>query len=491
MYAQLVGSTTLALLLATVSDTAHAAPELNSLNSLNSLDILASSALGDELGEPTVAIDLSGEDLLVLGARGGQGTLVRLDRTGESTARLVIDARVDDLAVDPRTGNIAVVGAAGLQVFAPDFQLQWQQSLPRGTARVAIGEHGTIAALVGAELRTFSGAGAALAQIHGADEVTRGLAVLDAEGLVVTAGWRTRDVCETHLDVASLSAFDLGDGALKWRAYGDADAAEFCDDGVDSRASTRGVAVARGGDGHVYLLAEVEGRNNIFRALPGRPDRGANNVGFDAYTDPETARPGQHAYFARFNGAGEHLLGQYFLLPADGSVVRPQAIAADRHGNVYLAGSASHTLGAADEVAISEGLDSFAAFFQVVEPDFEARRVWQQIEADDMRTDISRLVLAEDRAITLMHAEHGHAGAGPLPAGPSILHWDGGYGPVETKKRPDPETQGTFGYESGVSGSDPTCYCDSRSTPGPSTFLGLAVFAMAFPRRSRRARRTC
>jgi hypothetical protein len=484
MYAQLVGSATLASLLAAVSGTVHAAPEL---------DILASSAFGDELGEPTRAFAVSGEELLVLGERAGQGTLVRLDHAGEPTARLRIEARVDDLAVDPRQGNIAVVGASGLQVFAPDFTLQWQRPLPLPavSARVAIGEHGTIAALVGAELRTFSPAGAAITSIHGTDDVTRDLAVLDAEGMVVTAGWRTRDVCETRLDIASLSAFALGDGSLKWRAYGDADATELCKDGQDNLAGTRGVAVARGGDGQVYFLAEVDDRNNIFRALPGRPDRGAVNVAFDAYTDPETARPGQHAYFARFNPAGEHLLGQYFLLPADGAVVRPRAIAADRHGNVYLAGSASHTLGAADELAVSEGLDDFAAFFQVVEPDFEARRVWQQIEADDTRTDISRLVLADDRAITLMHAETGHAGDGPLPAGPSILQWDGGYGPVETKKRPDPETQGTFGYESGVSGSDPTCYCDSRSTPGPATVLGLAVFALALPRRSRGARRRC
>lgn len=483
MYAQLVGPATLALLLAAVSDTVHAAPEL---------DILAASAWDDALGEPTRALALSGEDLLVLGERAGQGTLVRLDRAGEPTARLRIAARVDDLAVDTRQGNLAVVGALGLQVFAPDLTLQWQRPLPPAMdhARVAVGEHGTVAALVGAELRTFSPVGAALATIHGADDVTRDLAVLDADGLVVTAGWRTRDVCETRLDVASLSAFALDDGDLEWRAYGDADASELCDDGVDNLAGTRGVAVARGGDGHIYLLAEAEGRNNLFRTLPGRPDLSANNVAFDAYTDPETARPGQHAYFARFTAAGEHLLGQYFLLPADGAVVRPRAIAADRHGNVYLAGSASHTLGAADEVAVSEGLDDFAAFFQVVAPDFEARRAWQQIEADDTRTDISRLALAEDRAITLMHAEHGHAD-GPLPSGPSILQWDGGYGPVETKKRPDPETQGTFGYESGVSGSDPTCYCDSRSTPGPATILGLAVFTLVLPRRSRRTRHTC
>ena len=460
--------------LALTSTAAQAAPEL---------DILASAGFDDALGGRAVGLDLGGDDLIVLVERGGAGSLVRIDRAGERTALHRLAARVDDLAVDRRDGTISVLGAAGLQVFDAGFTPVWQRSLPSTTpGKLAIGELGTIAALVGHELRTFSADGAPLGAARLNDDVTRDLAVFDTAGLVITAGWNLRSACDTELDLASLSAFAF-DGAPQWRAYGDTTPADLCGDRLDNLASTRAVAVRRGDDGLVYLLAEVDGRNNIFRARPGRSDLAASNVAFDAYTDPETARPAQHAYFARFTTSGEHLLGQYFLLPAEGSVVHPRSIAADRHGNVYLAGSASHTLGAADEIAVSEALDGLAGFFSVVEPDFEARHVWQQLDADDTRSELSQLVLDGDRVLTLLHAEHDHTD-GPVPSGPSIVQWDGGFGPLAVEKRPDPETQGTFGYESGVSGADPTCYCDSRSAPNPATFLGLGLFVLVtLPRR--------
>ena len=251
-------------------------------------------------------------------------------------------------------------------------------------------------------------------------------------------------------------------------------------------AHTRGVAVVRGDDGLVYLLAEVEGRDDLFRARPDEPNLDANNVAFDVYTDPETARPQQSAYYARFTPGGRHLVGQYFLLPATGSVVRPRAISADVHGNVYLAGAASHSLGAADEVAATEALDRMAGYYQVVEPDLEARRVWRLLDADDMRTDLAALVISGDRVVTLLEAAAaGDQSEGSLPAGSSVLLWPGGFGPVAVDKRPDPETQGTFGYESGISGSDPTCYCDT-SPPAPAALLAMTVFTLAGLRRPRR-----
>jgi hypothetical protein len=238
------------------------------------------------------------------------------------------------------------------------------------------------------------------------------------------------------------------------------------------------------------MLAEVEGRDDLFRARPDDASLEANNVAFDVYTDPETAHPQQSAYYARFTPGGRHLVGQYFLLPATGSVVRPRAISADVHGNVYLAGAASHSLGAADEVAATEALDRMAGFYQVIEPDLEARRVWQLLDADDMRTDLAALAISGDRVVTLLEATPADGQTeGSLPAGPSVLLWPGGFGPVAVEKRPDPETQGTFGYESGVSGSDPTCYCDT-SPPAPAALLTLTVFTLATLRRPRRAAAT-
>ncbi len=39
---------------------------------------------------------------------------------------------------------------------------------------------------------------------------------------------------------------------------------------------------------------------------------------------------------------------------------------------------------------------------------------------------------------------------------------------------------------SGISGSDPTCYCDATQTPGPASLLGLGLFALAALPRARR-----
>lgn len=474
--------TTAIVPLLAASATAHAAPDL---------DFLASAGLGDELGGRPVALDLSGDGVVLASERAGQGALVRLDRFGERTGPIrALAGGVDDVAVDRRSGNVVVLGEAGLAAFDPGFEPLWQRSLESGAGEdreLALGELGTVAALAGGALHIFSADGAALGRVDSTHEVARGVAVLDEAGVVVTTGWSRRPACGAEVDVASLAAF-ARDGAPRWRAYGDASEAELCGRHADP-ASTRGVAVRRGEDGLVYLLAEVEGRNDIFRGRAGEPDVDANNVGFDAYTDPQTAHPAQSAYFARFTAGGQHLLGQYFLLPAAGSQVRPRDIAADEHGNVYLTGAVSHSLGAANDFAITEALDRMAGFYQVVEPDFEARRVWELLDVDDMYTDITELALGPDRAVTLVIADAVDGRSeGSLPTGPSVIQWAGGHGPVAVEKRPDPETQGTFGFESGVSGSDPTCYCDSSSAPGPAALLGLAVFGLAGLRRPGRRR---
>ncbi len=470
-------STLFVLAMSVVSRPAQAAPDL---------DILASAGLGDDLGGTPVAIDLSGEGVVLISERGGQGTLLRLDAHGQrSDAVLTIPGGVDDLAVDRGSGNIVVAGSTGLIVYDPGFAPLWQRPLPGGASRVALGEHGTIAALSGAAVHTFSADGRALGRAEPAQHTIRDLAVFEDAGVVVTTGWSPRSACEHSLDVASLAAFAL-DGAPRWHAYGDTTDAQLCGHHGDP-ASTRGVAVTRGEDGLLYLLAEVEGRDDIFRARPGQPEADANNIVFDVYTDPETARPARHAYFARFTADGVHLLGQYFLMPAAGSQVHARQISADTNGNVYLAGAVSHSLGAADDVALTEPLDRLAGFYQVVEPDFEARRVWSLFDADDMHTDITALAMSGERVVTLLAAAvvEGASEGASLPAGPGILMWPGDFGPVAVEKRPDPETQGTFGYESGISGSDPTCYCDTRA-PAPAATLALVVFTLAGLRRPRR-----
>ena len=470
-YRGLGGSVAVGVLLAAASGAARAAPDL---------DILASAGFGDELGGRPLAIGVTGEQVLVLGDQAGRRSLVRVDEDSGVAARVAMDG-VDDLVV-ASGGEVVVVGGDGVAVFDASLALRWRGVLPgRGAdeprRRVALGEHGTVAALAGGGLYVYSADGRRVVRVALADAVTSGVAVHDGAGVVLTTGSSRRVVCGEAIDVVSLAAVDL-DGEPRWRGYADAHAEGGCGD----VAATRGVAVVRGADGAMYLLAEVEGRDNLFRGRPDQADVPAVNVAFDAYTDASAVQARQMAYYARFTPEGEHVLGQYLLLPEADAVVRPRAIAADRHGNVVVAGAADHSLGAADERAVSERLDDFAGFLQVVAPDFESRRLWQQLAVDGMRSELTALALADGRMVAVLGAAPlpGQAG-GALPTGPSLLEWPGEFAPAAVEKHPDPETQGTFGFESGVSGSDPTCYCDAGQRPLPGA-LALLLGLLCLPR---------
>ncbi|HEY0132930.1 MAG TPA: hypothetical protein VGB85_02585, partial [Nannocystis sp.] len=211
MYARLAA---LALPLALVGGPAHAAPDL---------DFLASAGLGDDLGGRPVAIDLTNDGVVLASVREGQGTLVRLDRSGESLANTrTLNTGVDHLAVDRGSGNVTVVGPDGVAVFDAELAPLWQRPLTTraGERRVAVGERGTVAAIAGGTLHIFAADGTLLGQAEPGDDFTRGLAVLDDAGIVVTTGWSRRTACDSAVDVAALTAF-AHDGAPRWRAYGD------------------------------------------------------------------------------------------------------------------------------------------------------------------------------------------------------------------------------------------------------------------------------
>lgn len=414
----------------------------------------------DDLEGAPVALDLVGDgDLVVATADAdGRATLVRLDALGARIAARRHAGTAVDLVVDRRTGRVLVADRDGLTACDPGLAPLWRHPLP-AAARIAIGEHGTVAALAGDELHVLDEHGRLRVALRPAVDEPRDLAVLDAAGLVAVTG-------ASACDALVVAAHSL-DGAALW-----SDSVP-CDD-----VATRGVAVTRGGDGLLYVLAEVDGR------LPAALRDRAHAV-IDGYTDPETASPAQAAWFARIAADGSHLLGQLFALPDAGAVVRPAEISADEHGNVFLTGTTSHSLGAADEHAVTAALDAPAGFFQIVAPDFTAR-VWRPIEADGMTTELGALARDGDRVVALLHATaaSGHAD-GALPPGPSILTWPDPRGPLFAEKRPDQGTQGTFGYESGVSGSDPTCYCATPTPPAPAALVALTILGLAATRRRR------
>ena len=489
------------LAIAMAAGSAHAAP----------LDVLASVGLGDELGGRPIALGALDDGSVVLGGMDDQGaTVVRLDASGFLAAPIErLPGTLHDLAVEPHTGAIAVLAGDALVVLGPDLEVAWRMPLAASSEdqpvrRVAVGELGTVAVAAAGELYVLAADGRLLGRAALPHETTTGVAVLDADDLVVTTGSATLPC--NGLDVAQLHGFGR-DGSPRWQAYGQAPDPERC----DALAATRGIDVARGDDGLVYLLAEVDGRghdgrlpssasetafHDVFHGLPPHP---ANNAAFDAATTRDDVEPRRFAYYARFTPAGEHLVGQYFLLPDEDALVHASAIAADERGNVHLVGSTTHRLETLDdttqEVAVTEELLAPSAFHQVVHADFDARTVWRQLEREHTTTHVAALALAGERAVTLLEALSDDQGttsphrvrpdATPLD-GPSVLVWPPApQGKIMPDKKPDREEVGTFGYESGVAASDPECHCRAgRPAMPPPSFLLLALLMLGLsPRR--------
>ena len=433
-----------ALPLCLVASTASAAPDL---------DVLAGAAFGDDLGVRPHALDLDREGNVVVA---GDGTLVRIDAAGDPTGPLVrLDARIDDIAVDRTTGNVVVLSAGELRVFDPSLVSLWQRATEAD--RVAVGERGTIAAASSHAVEIVAASGERRGRIAGGHRIAA-VAVIDAHDLVVVAGSNTAD-CD--VDRVTLEGFDTR-GLSQWSAF----------TGCGS-AATRGVDVARGDDGMIYVIAEIE--------AGGDPLLGTAEVAFDESTARARIESPLFAYYARFTPAGGHLGGQYLGFADALSVVEPGSIAADRESNVHVTGITTHSIAEPDEVAgeaeIVDALSTPSGFYQVVSADFGSRLAWKQLDLDDGAAAISSLALAGDLVVTLL--QHDASATTTIAAWPTTQ--------AQTEKKPDREDVGTFGYESGIAGADPTCYCDASRTRGTGLVgLAMTIFVLGFVRRRRR-----
>lgn len=440
-------------------------------------DLLLARALGDELTPTPRALAVGPDDALVIAGRGAQ----RWSAAGEPLATVASGA-LDDVAAT--ADGWAIVGADGLvrldALGEPLWHVPAAQLGPHAARwRVALGGAGTVAALADGHVHVFSAAGARLASVDAGDVALAALAVDDARATVLAVGTATRAGCDAApAQVATLLAFDLR-GAPRWRAYGHA-AADMCAVERDLSAATRGVDVTVGGDGLVYFLGEADGAASVFRAHAQHPGAAAPNVVFDRYSDPDEARS-TTAYFARLDGDGEPLAGQFLGLPAaDGPPARlsVRAIAADRRGVVVIAGATDRSPYAPDERPTSEALGQPVGFIHVADPDLGGRR-WHLVEDLPGEHAVVDLALADDIALALLAGAGGDAVLA-VPLG------DASDPASEVEKRPNPDTQGTFGYESGISGSDPTCYCDADA-PRPAAPLAVCVLVLAgLPRPGRR-----
>jgi hypothetical protein len=429
------------------------------------VDVLATDVIGEQPGALALFDDGS---VVVVGADGDEGLVVRLDATGDPVASVVRDRAVHDVAVDPRRGHVVIVDAAEVAVLSADLDVLWSAPLPPGAtgeASVDVGEEGSIAVAIGGELLTFASDGGVLARATVSATISA-VAVLDESDLVVAGGWRS--TCDAAVDAPVLVGFAT-DGTERWRAFDAID----CDD-----ASARIVDVARGEDGDVYALAEAEG------------SRHALSSGIDVAFDPlsSAGEASALAYFARVSTDGVPQLGQSIGFADPDAVVRPAGIAADKLGNVVVTGTTTHALEIDDGIEHGEALFAEAGFYTMLRSDFRGRFVWHTLERDDAATASTALALAGPRAVTLLAARRLPPidDDGPASLGPSVLTW-----PTDPEqaipKRPERDDVGTFGYESGVAGSDPTCYaCGPTRQPGAGGVLALAAILLFIrPRRAR------
>jgi hypothetical protein len=365
-----------------------------------------------------------------------------------------LDARIDDIAVDRSNGNIVVLSGGELRVLDPGLVPQWSRAAEAD--RVAVGERGTIAVMGNHVVEIVTASGERRGQIE-SDHRIAAVAVIDAHDLVAITG---ADTADCDVDRVTLEGFDTR-GAAQWSAF----------TGCGS-AATRGVDLARGDDGMIYVLAEVE--------AGGDPQLGTAEVAFDETTARARIESPLFAYYARLTPAGGHLGGQYLGFADASSVVEPGSIAADRDGNVHIAGVTTHSVAEPDEVAgeaeIVDALSTPSGFYQVVSADFGSRLAWKQLDLDDGAAAISSLALAGDLVVTLL--QHDASATTTITAWPTARE--------RTEKKPDREDVGTFGYESGIAGADPTCYCDARRTRGTGLVgLAMGMFVLGFVRRRR------
>lgn len=432
------------------------------------VDLLVARALGDELSPAPVALAATPNGLVVAGA-GAQ----LWSAFGEPEERRISGA-FDDIA---GVGDgLALVGASGLVVLDAVGAVAW--SLDRADLgerrdrwRVAASAD-TVAVLADDAVHTFTADGRPLARWT-ADAALAAVAV--ADDLVVTTGRRTIVCDHEPRDLAVLRA-RARDGAPRWAAY-EHDAATLCAAGPTVAAATRGVDVARGGDGRIYFLAEADGAESPLRAHPDHLTVRAANVIFDGLSDPDEAQRGTIAYYARFDRAGEHLGGQFLGLPAtdsEPSRLSPRAIAATEAGLVVVAGATNRVFIGADERPGTEPLGQQVGFVQIVDPDLGGRE-WHVLEDLQGGHAVVDLALVGGSALGLVVGAEAEADAVidlPLadPPDPTFRK--------KVTKHPDNDTQATFGFESGVSGSDPTCYCDAARMPGPAALLALGLFAI-------------
>lgn len=329
---------------------------------------------------------------MVLGE--GDGRVVRLAADGRSVLSVTrLAGPVRDLEVDLGTGNIAVIGGFGAALLGPDGDGPvWSDPALTGR-RIALGDDGTLAALVGTTVSVRDAVGGVVAFEVATVEIAEAVdvAVHAPSKSVLVAGTRSAAAavapCVVHT-VPFIHRYDYA-GALQWAVY-DWDAAKIADsaDCTPSRAN----AIAVGRDGKLYYAGEADGEVSVHSKDPrDLAVPAAGNVATGPYDTLDNFEPPVTVgYYARFDVvSGQHQGGQFMLArrtqnnppaKAKAGTAVPIQISALADGTMVIAGVSSYALASRDARTIDGapvgtyvGVEPFVS---IVAADFATRRSW-------------------------------------------------------------------------------------------------------------------
>ena len=327
----------------------------------NNLTVNSASFLGGNGDDSGNAVEIAPDRTIVIGGNfdltptqslaDGQGTVIRLDSTGQTRLSVTqVGADVDDLDLNRNNGNITVVGDFGVKTLNSDAsQVLWSAN-PGSAQRVAVAGQGQVAVLADKQVTVYNPQGTAIGNFTVPGTQIADVAIDSNTSSVFVTGYRQ---VSTNLQLPLLRSYSYT-GEINWENY-NFSANEAA--GENLGADTRGLRVAIGQDNQLYFAGSLDGGNSVFQRDPETITQSAGNVNIDNYTNTSNSGGGKFAYFARLNPAtGTLNQGQIFLTrlsSGKGNSFAVNAITADANGRVYIGGQAGASLPDRSELQIN------------------------------------------------------------------------------------------------------------------------------------------
>jgi len=353
----------------------------------NNLTVNSASFLGGNGDDSGNAVEIAPDRTIVIGGNfdltptqslaEGQGTVIRLDATGQTRLSVTqVGSDVEDLDLNRNNGNITVVGDFGVKTLNSDAsQVLWSDN-PGSAQRVAVAQQGQVAVLAGNQVTVYDSQGASIREFNVAGNQIADVAIDSNTSSVFVTGYQQ---VSANLQLPILRSYSYT-GEINWENYNfSANEATSQDLGAD----TRGLRVAIGQDNQLYFAGSLDGGNSVFQRDPQDITTTAGNVNIDNFTNTSNSGGGKFAYFARLNPATGTLdQGQIFVTRrsnGEGNSFAINAITADTKGRVYIGGQAGASLPNRDELQINETpvgtYSGFEGAVIAVSEDFQAREL--------------------------------------------------------------------------------------------------------------------